>query len=71
MVKLVALGRYAEDDSLQRGHDVVVYFARAQKPKDVEKAWAHTLWIFSDAYVHVVATKQAKRAVTKEIVLKH
>ena len=66
----MALGRYAEDGSLTVGDDIVAYFCKVQKPRDVEKDAGAVVWMFSDAFVHVICGDRPVHADGKEIVLK-
>ena len=68
VMKVYALGRYAEVPVIQESNDIIVYFASA---KDRSRANpSATFWIYSDAYVHVFATQKVLRSVRQEITLK-
>ena len=52
LMKVLALGRYADFPSMEKGSEIVVFFAKAQKSKKADQA--SVLWIYSDSYVHVL-----------------
>eukprot|EP00959_Pyramimonas_sp_CCMP1952_P284712 5952023-Pyramimonas_sp.AAC.1 len=59
VVKIVAMGKYPEDNSLATGNDVAIYFLKAQKSND--KLASTTLWAFGDAFARVMAEGKAPR----------
>ena len=67
LIKVLALGRYADSPAMDKGTETVIYFAKAQKSKKVDQASA--LWIYSDSYVHVIRAGASLLPCRREIVL--
>ena len=67
VMKVLAIGRYADEDFMKVGVDIVVYFAKAQKSKKAGQA--SVMWLFSDAYVHVAAEGARVAPCRREICL--
>ena len=67
VMKVLALGRYADDGVLREGAEVIAYFAKAQKARKAGQA--PVMWLFSDAYVQSVSTDSVTLPIRREIVL--
>ena len=68
LVRLVSMGRYTESSALTVGHEVAIFFGKAQKAK--VKGQEACIWIYNDSFVYVLAEARPVLNVRQEIALK-
>jgi hypothetical protein len=67
MLKFLAHGAWADSEVLKIGNRVRIFFAKAQYGRG-EYARQATLWIFEDAYIHVLGSDQPTKHEGKTII---
>ena len=68
LIRLVAMGRYAEPQAVILYQEVVIFFVKALKPKGSDQN--PSMWIYNDAFVSVVSDASSPKKVRQEIQLK-
>ena len=68
VVRLVSMGRYTESSALTVGHEVAIFFGKAQKAK--VNGQEACIWIYNDSFVYVLAEARPVLNVRQEIALK-
>jgi hypothetical protein len=66
-MKFVALGSIAEGGEFKVGNELFIFFVKAVPGK--EKGMKGTMWIYDNAYVHVLREEVEPRAVRGEVEL--
>ena len=69
MLKLVSCGIWSDGDTIAVGNELLIFFAKAQPPKANTIGKETTMWVYDDAYVHVLRRDAKTRRVGTHVLL--